>query len=138
MEATQESTKDRATVLRECIALSLSLEVEAVPLDANLMDDLGADSLTFLDIVFRLEQAFDIQLTRGEMERAAKGDMSDEEFRKQVTFFGTTQSLGGFFVNTILAGHAAYRTQIFCYLKSCGRTELGTMNLWAGIDAPAS
>ena len=80
MEATQESTKDRATVLRECIALSLSLEVEAVPLDANLMDDLGADSLTFLDIVFRLEQAFDIQLTRGEMERAAKGDMSDEEF----------------------------------------------------------
>ena len=68
----------------------------------------------------------------------AIGDMTDEEFRKQVTFFGTTQTLGGFFVNTILAGHAAYRTQIFCYLKSCGRTEMGTMNLWAGIDAPAS
>ena len=68
----------------------------------------------------------------------AISEMSDDEFRKQVTFFGNTQSLGGFFVNTILAGHAAYRTQIFCYLKSCGRTELGTMNLWAGIDAPAS
>jgi acyl carrier protein len=80
MEATQESANDRATLLLECIAQSLSLEVEAVPLDANLMDDLGADSLAFLDIVFRLEQAFDIQITRGEMERAAKGDMSDEEF----------------------------------------------------------
>jgi acyl carrier protein len=79
-EATQASTKDRAALLRECIAQSLSLDVEAVPLDANLMDDLGADSLTFLDIVFRLEQAFDIQITRGEMERAAKGDMSDDEF----------------------------------------------------------
>jgi len=64
-------------------------------------------------------------------------EMSDEEFRKQVTFFGTTQSLGGFFVNTILAGHAAYRTQIFQYLKSCGRTDLSTMNLWGGMDAPA-
>ena len=80
MEAPRENTKDRATVLCECIAQSLSIDVEAVPLDANLMDDLGADSLTFLDIVFRLEQAFDIQITRGEMERAAKGDMSDEEF----------------------------------------------------------
>ena len=64
-------------------------------------------------------------------------EMTDDEFRKEVTFFGTTQSHGGFFVNTILAGHAAYRTQIFCYLKSCGRTELTTMNLWAGMDAPA-
>ena len=80
MEAPQENSKDRPTLLRECIAQSLSLEVEAVPLDANLMDDLGADSLTFLDIVFRLEQAFEIQITRGEMERAAKGDMSDDEF----------------------------------------------------------
>jgi len=80
MQAPQENSKDRPTLLRECIAQSLSLEVEAVPLDANLMDDLGADSLTFLDIVFRLEQAFEIQITRGEMERAAKGDMSDDEF----------------------------------------------------------
>ena len=71
---------DRATLVRECIATALSVELDAVPLDANLMHDLGADSLTFLDIVFRLEQAFDIQITRGEMERAAKGSMSDEEF----------------------------------------------------------
>ena len=65
-------------------------------------------------------------------------EMSDKDFRKEVTFFGTTESLGGFFVNTILAGHAAYRAQIFVYLKSCGRTDLTTMNLWAGMDAPAS
>ena len=29
---------------------------------------------------------------------------------------------------------AAYRTQLFCYLKSCGREELGTANLWRGVD----
>ena len=71
---------ERATIVQKCIAESLSLGAEKVELDSNLMDDLGADSLAFLDIVFRLEQEFDIQITRGEMERAAKGNMSDEEF----------------------------------------------------------
>jgi acyl carrier protein len=70
----------RVTLVRKCIAESLSLELERVELDSNLMEELGADSLAFLDIVFRLEQEFDIQITRGEMERAAKGDMSDDEF----------------------------------------------------------
>jgi hypothetical protein len=44
------------------------------------MEDLGAESLDFLDIVFKLERAFNIQITRGEMERAARGDMTEEEF----------------------------------------------------------
>lgn len=79
MEA-QSENEDRAAVVRRCIAKSLSLEVEKVELDSNLIDDLGADSLALLDIVFRLEQEFTIQITRGEMERAAKGDMSDEDF----------------------------------------------------------
>jgi acyl carrier protein len=45
-----------------------------------LMEDLGAESLDFLDVVFKLEQTFHIQITRGEMERAARGDMSEDEF----------------------------------------------------------
>jgi hypothetical protein len=66
------------------------------------------------------------------------GGMSDADFRQDVTFFGTTQSRGAFLVNVILCGHAAYRTQLFNYLKACGREELTTMNLWAGMDAPAA
>lgn len=80
MESTVEERGDRAAIVRKCIADALSLEVEKVRLESNLMDELGADSLSFLDIVFRLEREFDIQITRGEMERAAKGSMSDEEF----------------------------------------------------------
>ena len=38
----------------------------------------------------------------------------------------------------VLCGCAAYRTQLFLYLKACGREELSTMNLWAGADAPAA
>jgi hypothetical protein len=41
-------------------------------------------------------------------------------------------------VNLVAGGHAAYRTQLFLYLKACGREELNTMNLWGGVDAPAA
>lgn len=74
------SAPARAEVVAGCIADALAVDVAGVKLDSNLMADLGADSLAFLDIVFRLEQAFDIQITRGEMERAARGEMSEEEF----------------------------------------------------------
>ena len=67
-------------VVREIVAESLSRPLEEVKLESNLMSDLGAESLDFLDVVFRIERAFSIQITRGEMERAARGDMSEEEF----------------------------------------------------------
>lgn len=71
---------DVATGVRSCVAEALARDVGKVELDSNLMDDLGAESLDFLDIVFRIEQMFAIQITRGEMERAARGDMSADEF----------------------------------------------------------
>ncbi|MBK7536174.1 MAG: acyl carrier protein [Myxococcales bacterium] len=69
-----------AETVRLAVAEALNLDPATVGPDSNLMDDLGADSLAFLDIVFRIEQAFSIEITRGEMERAARGDMSAEEF----------------------------------------------------------
>jgi hypothetical protein len=65
------------------------------------------------------------------------GNLSDEDFRADVTGFdGRTTSRGSFIVNGVLSGCAAYRTQLFLYLKACGREELGTLNLWGGVDAP--
>jgi hypothetical protein len=52
-------------------------------------------------------------------------------------FDGSTLSRGAFIVSLVLGGHAAYRTQLFCYLKACGHEQLGTVNLWRGTDAPA-
>lgn len=63
---------------------------------------------------------------------------TDEAWRVPVDMFGTTASRGAHMVNLVLSGHAAYRTQLFLYLKSCGHEELGTYNLWAGMDAPAA
>lgn len=65
-------------------------------------------------------------------------DMSDADLRAEMTGFdGKPVSKGKFIVDLVLGGHAAYRTQLFCYLKSCGREELSTYNLWQGVDAPA-
>jgi hypothetical protein len=65
------------------------------------------------------------------------GEMQDSDFRTQVEMFGSKTTRGAFIVNLVLCGCAAYRTQLFLYLKACGREELSTMNLWAGVDAPA-
>ena len=63
------------------------------------------------------------------------GSWTDADFRSEMTAFdGSKISRGLFLVNLVLCGHAAYRTQLFCYLKACGREELGTTNLWMGVD----
>jgi hypothetical protein len=65
------------------------------------------------------------------------GGFSDADFREGVDLFGGGKtSRGSVIVNMVLGGCAAYRTQLFLYLKACGREELNTMNLWAGVDAP--
>ncbi len=68
------------------------------------------------------------------------GDMSDADFRAEMQAFdGNPTTKGALIVNVVLGGCAAYRTQLFLYLKACGREELGTANLWQGADpAPAA
>ena len=65
-------------------------------------------------------------------------EWTDADFRTEVDMFGRKGTKGPMLVAFVLSGHAAYRTQLFCYLKSCGREELSTMNLWGGMDAPAA
>ena len=64
-------------------------------------------------------------------------EWTDADFRAPIDMFGNQTTRGALIVNLILGGHAAYRTQLFCYLKSCGRDELSTQNLWGGADAAA-
>jgi hypothetical protein len=61
---------------------------------------------------------------------------SDADLRAEMEMFGNKASRGSWFVSLVLCHYAAYRMQLFLYLKACGREELSTMNLWAGRDAP--
>ncbi len=46
---------------------ALGVDDDEVTMDATLVGDLGAESIDFLDIVFKLETAFDIQIPREEL-----------------------------------------------------------------------
>jgi len=65
------------------------------------------------------------------------GDMSDADMRvESMGADGSAMTIGAALVTGVLASCTAYRMQLFLYLKSSGREDLNTMNLWAGMDAP--
>src|SRR5207237_9055347 len=49
------------------LAETLSADEEDVTPEATLQGDLGADSIDFLDIVFRLEREFDVRIPPDEL-----------------------------------------------------------------------
>ena len=53
--------------VRTALVDALSVDEDEVTPQAKLIEDLGAESIDFLDIVFRLEKAFDIKIPRGEL-----------------------------------------------------------------------
>jgi hypothetical protein len=61
---------------------------------------------------------------------------SDGWLRAEIAPWGESCTRGRFLVQFVLCGCTAYRMQLFLYLKSCGRDELGTLDLWDGVDPP--
>lgn len=65
--------------VQELLVDALGLDNDEVTTDATLMGDLGAESIDFLDIVFRLEKAFGIKIPREEL-FPAENLMANPEF----------------------------------------------------------
>ena len=63
------------------IADALACDEDKVKPDASLINDLGAESIDFLDIVFRLERAFKVKIPRGKIVEDARGPLSEEQFQ---------------------------------------------------------
>jgi acyl carrier protein len=64
MLATKDEVFDKVKL---CLIDALGVEEEEIKPGATLVGDLGAESIDFLDIVFRLEKACDIKISRGEL-----------------------------------------------------------------------
>ena len=60
---------------------------------------------------------------------------AEADFRGSIEMFCRSATRAAWLLELVLNGCAAYRTQLFCYLKACGREELTTANLWQGVDA---
>jgi hypothetical protein len=87
-----------------------------------------ASASSFEDVLAAIEAQKETYAT-------ALGEITDEEMRREIALFGPPSSIGATLVNQVLCACAAYRTQLFLYLKACGRHELSTLNLWGGVDA---
>jgi acyl carrier protein len=64
--------------VQEVLVDALAVDDDEVTYEATLMGDLGAESIDFLDIVFRLEKAFEIKIPREEL-FPAESLMNDSE-----------------------------------------------------------
>ncbi len=65
--------------VQEVLVDALGVDDDEVTAEATLMGDLGAESIDFLDIVFRLEKMFGIKIPREEL-FPAENLMNNSEF----------------------------------------------------------
>ena len=61
------SREDIFRSVQETLVDALGVDDDEVSAEATLKGDLGAESIDFLDIVFRLEKSFSIKIPRGEL-----------------------------------------------------------------------
>lgn len=63
--------------VRACVADVLALDPSKVTPEASLIADLGAESLDFLDLVFRLETEYGVKIPRDGIRLAAQEGLAD-------------------------------------------------------------
>lgn len=66
----------------QVIADALGCDVGDVQLQIPLIEGLDAESIDFLDLVFRLERSFGVKIPRGKIVEDARGDLPETEFEK--------------------------------------------------------
>jgi acyl carrier protein len=82
-----EITKDEINAVfptvAETMADALGCDVADIKLDVSLIEGLDAESIDFLDMVFRLERAFKIKIPRGKIIDNARGSLTEAEFEQK-------------------------------------------------------
>ncbi len=62
------------------VAEALGVEEDEVTPDATLMDELGAESIDLLDILFRIERSIGVKIQAADLSEYVQGGIPDEEF----------------------------------------------------------
>ena len=74
-----------------------------------------------------------LAIWKGMMEK-----FDDTQLATVVNIYGMgDMTKGRYLVENLLMWAAAYKMQLFMYIKSSGNTSIGTSNLWGGMDMPA-
>jgi acyl carrier protein len=67
----------------QIIADALGCDVEDVKPQQPLIEGLDAESIDFLDLVFRLERSFGVKIPRGKIVEDARGDLPESDFEEK-------------------------------------------------------
>jgi acyl carrier protein len=73
--------KELFTKVQQTLAGALGVDESEITPEASLKRDLGAESIDFIDIVFRLEKAFDLKIPAGDLFPSHL--LNDERFVKE-------------------------------------------------------
>ncbi|HMN75769.1 MAG TPA: phosphopantetheine-binding protein [Burkholderiaceae bacterium] len=98
---TKEEINAVFPTVAQTMADALGCDLEDIKLDVSLIEGLDAESIDFLDMVFRLERAFKIKIPRGKIVENARGTLSEAEFES-----------GGIVTDAGMAQLRAYLTEI--------------------------
>jgi acyl carrier protein len=66
--------------VREAVAEALGLDEDEVTPTATLLDELGAESIDLLDMLFRLERSTGVKIQASDLADYVQGGIPDEEF----------------------------------------------------------
>jgi acyl carrier protein len=72
-----DSDSNIQTRVIRSVADCLALDADDMNVNARLIDDLGADSLDFIDILFAIEQDFRVKLRSADVEAFLRADFSE-------------------------------------------------------------
>jgi acyl carrier protein len=68
------------SAVQEAVVGALGVDEDEAGPDATLMDELGAESIDLLDILFRIERSTGIKIQAADLATYIQGGISDEEF----------------------------------------------------------
>ncbi len=67
-------------VVQTAVVDALGVDEEEVTPEATLLDELGAESIDLLDILFRLERKLGVKIQAADLATYVQGDIADDEF----------------------------------------------------------
>jgi acyl carrier protein len=68
------------SAVQQAVAGALGLDEDEVTADATLMDDLGAESIDLLDMLFRIERSTGVKIQASDLGEYIQGGIPDDEF----------------------------------------------------------
>jgi acyl carrier protein len=80
--------------IKECLAMAIGIDEDSITGDASIVDDLGADSMDMVDIIFRVEKKFNLKTSASEIQTRLLGGLPENEFfdeKRKVTPAGLEQ-----------------------------------------------